>query len=294
MNSGFRTHYDNLKVSRSAPPEVITAAYRALSKQLHPDRNQGDPLAERAMKIVNLSYAVLSDAEKRNAHDEWIEFKENESVLNDLEAQKNHQRVPQKSQFSFGRHITDYWLAYAICGFLAFAIFGEQLAPSKSGLPQYVANPTAEVAEGNNAASVAPAYQRPSTAPNGKKWPTDSLYINGYPIARNGGLSELTIDNSSNSTDMFVKLVALDSNKTVPVRHAFISANQSFTMNRIKAGRYDVRYMDLSDGSLSRSESFVLEEIHDLDGTRFSVTKMTLYKIANGNMQTYSLAPSEF
>ena len=93
---------------------------------------------------------------------------------------------------------------------------------------------------------------------------------------------------------MFVKLVALDADKTLPIRHAFVPAHQSFTINKIRAGRYDVRYKDLSDGSLLRSEEFSLQEISEPEGIRYSESRMTLYKIANGNMQSYPLNPNEF
>lgn len=66
------THYDNLKVARSAPPEVIRAAYKALSQRFHPDRNPGITEAARIMAIINTSYDVLSDPEKRRQHDQWI------------------------------------------------------------------------------------------------------------------------------------------------------------------------------------------------------------------------------
>lgn len=38
----IHTHYDNLKVARIAPPEVIRAAYRTLSQKYHPDKNPGN------------------------------------------------------------------------------------------------------------------------------------------------------------------------------------------------------------------------------------------------------------
>ena len=66
------THYDNLKVSRDAPDFVIVAAYRTLSQRYHPDKNHGDERAARVMSIINQSYEVLSDPERRRAHDEWI------------------------------------------------------------------------------------------------------------------------------------------------------------------------------------------------------------------------------
>jgi DnaJ-class molecular chaperone len=67
----IHNHYDNLKVARDAPPEVIKAAYRALSQKHHPDRAPG-PDAHRIMSIINTSYAVLIDPERRRAHDLWL------------------------------------------------------------------------------------------------------------------------------------------------------------------------------------------------------------------------------
>ena len=65
------THYDNLKVARNAPPEVIRAAYKALAQQYHPDRNSS-PDAPRIMRIINRAYEVLSDPDLRGEHDAWI------------------------------------------------------------------------------------------------------------------------------------------------------------------------------------------------------------------------------
>jgi DnaJ-class molecular chaperone len=69
----IHTHYDNLKVARNAPPEVIRAAYKTLSQKYHPDRNPGSRDAIRIIQIINLAYEVLSDPVRRQEHDEWIE-----------------------------------------------------------------------------------------------------------------------------------------------------------------------------------------------------------------------------
>lgn len=62
----FRTHYDNLKVSREAPMVVINAAYKALCQTYHPDKYQGHKEeAERIFKIIVQSYGVLSDPVKK-------------------------------------------------------------------------------------------------------------------------------------------------------------------------------------------------------------------------------------
>ena len=71
----IRTHYDNLKVARNAPLEVIKASYKALSQKYHPDKYlsvQEKANAHNIMQIINQSYAVLSDPVKRAKHDEWI------------------------------------------------------------------------------------------------------------------------------------------------------------------------------------------------------------------------------
>ena len=68
----LHTHYDNLMVARNAPIEVIRAAYKSLAHKYHPDRNPGNPEATRIMAILNLSYEVLSDPERRAIHDESI------------------------------------------------------------------------------------------------------------------------------------------------------------------------------------------------------------------------------
>lgn len=69
------SHYENLKVSRDAPMEVIKAAYKALSMLWHPDRSS-DPRAPEVMRTINVAYDTLSDPVKRHEHDEWLAAQE--------------------------------------------------------------------------------------------------------------------------------------------------------------------------------------------------------------------------
>ncbi|MFM0557751.1 J domain-containing protein [Paraburkholderia sediminicola] len=64
----MHTHYDNLKVARNAPVSVIKAAYRALSQQYHPDKNN-HPDAARIMRVLNDAWAVLGDEAARAKYD---------------------------------------------------------------------------------------------------------------------------------------------------------------------------------------------------------------------------------
>src|SRR4051812_31988374 len=72
----IHTHYDNLKVTRNAPPEVIRAAYKTLCQKFHPDRNPDNESAKKTFLLIRTAYETLSDPEKRRLHDAWIESAE--------------------------------------------------------------------------------------------------------------------------------------------------------------------------------------------------------------------------
>ncbi len=76
----IHTHYDNLKVARDAPPEVIRAAYRSLCHKFHPDRHGGSAKATHTFQLIHCAYEVLNDPERRQQHDEWIVHEESAAL----------------------------------------------------------------------------------------------------------------------------------------------------------------------------------------------------------------------
>ena len=69
-------HYKTLEVDPEADPDVIEAAYRALSRKLHPD---GDPTGQHRVRQTELdhAFAILSNSVQRRAYDtrraeEWV------------------------------------------------------------------------------------------------------------------------------------------------------------------------------------------------------------------------------
>ncbi len=285
------THYDNLKVARNAPPEVIRAAYKTLSQKFHPDRNPGNVDAARIMAIINTSYEILSDPDKRQDHDQWIALQERGG------AQTSHvnsqpKPTPQPAPLSkpsvgageVVSHVLRNWVLYGFAGLMIWIWATDKPSTPPPGPKPYQATP----------APVQPEYVRPSAAPNGQPWPVSAGYVKGYQRLHTTGLSTVTVDNSQNDSDVFVKLVSLDSAQAYPVRQFYIPAFGIFTLNKVTAGSYDIRYRDISNGGLSRSEAFNLEEMATYDGTQFSNITMTLYKVQNGNMQTYGLSEAEF
>lgn len=69
------SYYEILMVTRDAPPEVIRAAYKALSQKWHPDKNDHES-APGIMAMINTAYAELSDPDKRRAYHQWLEAEE--------------------------------------------------------------------------------------------------------------------------------------------------------------------------------------------------------------------------
>jgi DnaJ-class molecular chaperone len=61
--------YSILGVARSANEKDIKSAYRALAKELHPDRNAGKPDASERFAEVTRAYDLLSDKDKRARFD---------------------------------------------------------------------------------------------------------------------------------------------------------------------------------------------------------------------------------
>ena len=61
--------YSILGVSKGADAKAIKAAYRALAKELHPDKNKDNPKASERFSDVTRAYDLLSDAQKRAQFD---------------------------------------------------------------------------------------------------------------------------------------------------------------------------------------------------------------------------------
>jgi molecular chaperone DnaJ len=62
--------YKVLGVDKKAAADEIKKRYRALARDLHPDKTKGDVAKEEQFKAVSEAYEILSDAKKRAEYDE--------------------------------------------------------------------------------------------------------------------------------------------------------------------------------------------------------------------------------
>lgn len=390
----IRTHYDNLKVARDAPIEVIRAAYKSLCMKYHPDLNGDEQRNVRIMAILNTAYEVLADSERRRQHDEWIIEQETESEprnSTDGAESRNRQEpryersdpTPPKAETSQGASTapanppptraggTDFAhiiqvLLIPVTVFILFSLLDSRPSPtpasrresvsreiatpasipsvpvessttsSKGGLPtvqsvepekRAIANPTtaskpppgflldedipkraianpqtaskstlttATLLKRSPAGSRGLPYKRKPLDPNGRPWPPSSNYLSETTLGNNSGRAHVTIDNSRNDSDVFLKLVWHESGGNVAVRLIFIKAGDQFKIQNIDAGTYDVRYQDLDSGALNRSRTFALEEVQEAGSVRFSAVTLTLYKVRGGNAPMQEISEDEF
>lgn len=70
------THYETLGVNPNATPEEITAAYRKIQKEYHPDVYKGDNVefAQEKVKQANAAYEVLHDPVKKADYDRQLQY----------------------------------------------------------------------------------------------------------------------------------------------------------------------------------------------------------------------------
>ena len=65
----MENYYSILNVPNTANEDQIKQAYRALAMKYHPDKNQGNKIAEEKFKRISEAYSVLSDTQKRREYD---------------------------------------------------------------------------------------------------------------------------------------------------------------------------------------------------------------------------------
>ena len=105
-------YYDILNVPQNASTDEIKKAYRKLSFENHPDKNNNDSIKTEIFKNVNEAYDILSDKRKKSQYDQSLNYNEmdipdlNEG-LNDIFSSllKNMNQSPNKKNKSSKKNL---------------------------------------------------------------------------------------------------------------------------------------------------------------------------------------------
>ena len=65
-------YYEVLGIEKNATPSEIKEKFRQLAKELHPDKTK-DTESESKMAEINKAYEILSDKEKRERYDKYLD-----------------------------------------------------------------------------------------------------------------------------------------------------------------------------------------------------------------------------
>ena len=120
-------------------------------------------------------------------------------------------------------------------------------------------------------------------------------YDPSQEILNNDGLCEFTIDNTRNDMPVYVRI--WDMEVVQPVRAFTIAKGEKFTALNLSPSTYEIRYIELYENDVppygSKSEPFVLKQSETFTGITYDVMTLTLYKVRDGNTQTYSISADD-
>jgi hypothetical protein len=294
-------HYNTLKVPQNASLETIRAAYKHLARLCHPDCNANSAESHRQMQSLNAAFDVIGDPTCRQHYDRSLAHSEDSDTkrlvlsetLRSWIRSRERNATHRVDQVAPVRKITPVrWLARAAFAVLVLWALNLDRKPSlHADTPNAV---PADKAPNVTPLLSQPVFERPSHAPNGAPWPAGAAEVSGYPIAYNDGKSIVTLDNSRNPSDVFVKLVVWDDTMATSVRHIYIPGRQIFVCKNIRRGKYEVRYQDLGSGLMAKSGTFDVVETKTDRTESFSSMKITLARVTETKPEGLRLSANGF
>jgi len=313
------SHYENLRVGRNAPPEVIRAAYRALCQLHHPDLNSKDVDSNRKLAIINRAYETLIDSEKRREHDEWIEDQEwepDEDEIAEEDSQSNPEQCRDESstntaatagmRWTWRPNQLILWIGLVTGGMVLAYYPWENYSRSNVLVYPQVQNRTFDesipptpslttAGKQNTFGGTPTASRRLEFAPNGRSWPAQTGYLRGYPILHQQGNSTIRINNTSGIENWNTKLVSVESDGLYDVRYLLMKTGDEFILKDVLAGKYELHFQSLADEkNCWKSPVYLINEERQENGIRYTTLSLTIFGVKNGNLEKIPIDPAEF
>lgn len=268
MARTVETHYDNLRVLRDAPVDVIKASYRLLAQRYHPDRNP-EPDAMLKMQLINKAWDVLSDPERRAKHDSWIENQERRAAVRPAPA-----AAPEPDNWLVKHAIrVAAMAAVALAVLFGLAYLMNRSAPEDEDL-------AATVAE-----QPAPAERLP----------------HGYLTSDNWDMSKgpvsFEIDNSAGGKDAEVRMYR----NGREAERMFVHGGRRFVLENMVFGTYTIKYRIVADGKarvFQARQVFPLiqtpDEARDKRYNKFNKIRVTIFNLADSHADATEVSPDQF
>jgi hypothetical protein len=263
MTSPLHTHYETLKVVRSAPLEVIKASYRALSQKYHPDRNR-DPDAAQRMSVINQAWDVLSDAGRRASHDEWIRIQEAKLAVPGAA----HKPPPATAPADMGQTLVLAAYLFNKYEITEVAPPGEELVVVAAQAPAAAIPQPARIAHG---------------------------YLGHEGVYPGSGPAMLELDNSAGTADAEVRLFR----NGQPMYRVFVHQGLRFTLPDLPLGTYTLHYRVQQNGQVlsyraTQEHRLVPTETEVKEGRYNKFSKARNTRFAIGIDQAVEIQANEF
>lgn len=284
MTQTIETHYDNLKVTRTAPVEVIKASYRVLSQKYHPDRNP-DPAALSIMKVINQAWDVLSDPERRATHDRWIANQEQQQAARRPVPAAYRQKNGDADAGSAST-LPAYALRLSVLVGAALAVLlGAAFFMKAFDRVDLAPGVSAQDMPASGASAPAP-IERPAHG-----------YLTNAVMDFSSGPASFEIDNTDGDKDAEVRLYRAGS----AVHSVFAHKGERLVIENMVLGTYVVKYKLVVDGkarAFQANKEFPLiqtaEEANDGRYNKYNKIRDTVFNLAGGNVTSNEIPLDQF
>lgn len=227
--------YKILGVEKTATQEEIKKAYRKLSLQYHPDRNNGNAESTKRFQEISAAYEILGDAESR----------------------ENHNRKQQGSQFFHNGNMSpeDLFRFFTTDESSGRRFFNMQSMPGRPNIQRMINKPIPiiktieiEMIESYKGCTKPVVIERWIIENNERRQENETVYIvipkgiddNEIVIIRNKG--NIQSDINKGDIKIFIKII----NKTDFTRHGLdLVYNKQISLKEALCGfSFDMKYID--------------------------------------------------